>query len=78
MTLSQCTHLGSGAFFLWTEEIQKKKKKEEKKWSSISLQLYLLNATTTGPQRLPSVPMPVWFRGLNVCARGQMDTFMSV
>lgn len=38
---------------------------------------YLVNATTTGLQRLPSVPMPVWFWGLNVCLWGQMDTFMS-
>lgn len=38
---------------------------------------YLVNTTTTGLQRLPSVPMPVWFWGLNVCVWGQMDTFMS-
>lgn len=29
-----------------------------------------------GLQRLSSVPMPVWFWGLNVCMWGQMDTFM--
>lgn len=64
--LSPVRHLSSGLSMDRMEEVVR----------YLTLQC-LVNATTTGPQRPPSIPLPLWFRGLNVCVWGQMDTFIS-